>query len=154
MASGFHFFMLLCFTSGLMIGETTANGCPDGWTQHGSRCFIFFHSQNIWIDAERACMSYGGNLAAIHTTSEHNFLRELINRVTGSYTHAWIGGFDAVKEGVWMWTDGSSFAYQPWGAGEPNNSGNEHCLEMNFRGSFWNDQQCTDRRSFVCAKDM
>ncbi|XP_078144626.1 galactose-specific lectin nattectin-like isoform X2 [Centroberyx gerrardi] len=163
MASGFHFVMVLCLTSGLAVGrrdckvtlaEQDMPCCPSGWTLHGSRCFIFHHSAKAWLDAERVCISLGGNLASIHSLDEHNFLRGLINRVTGSYTQAWIGGFDAIKEGVWMWTDGSKVDYTNWHTGEPNNLNAEHCLEMNFGGNRWNDQGCDSKRSFVCSQGM
>ncbi|XP_044207430.1 galactose-specific lectin nattectin-like, partial [Thunnus albacares] len=144
------------------------SGCPPGWTQFGSRCFIFFRIARAWTDAEvsdatktiiplftlRTCISAGGNLASIHSADENSFLRNLVIRVTGHCLHTWIGGFDAVKEGTWMWTDGSRFDYRRWGTGEPNNVGVENCIEMNFRGSFWNDGRCSWTRPFVCAKDL
>ncbi|XP_071314805.1 lectin-like [Trachinotus anak] len=60
------------------------------------------------------------------------FLRELIHKTSGSYSSAWIGCYDGIKERTWMWTDGSKFDYQAWGLHEPNNNGGaEHCVEMN-----------------------
>ncbi|XP_078144186.1 galactose-specific lectin nattectin-like [Centroberyx gerrardi] len=165
MASVFHFLMLLCLTSGLVMGHTETHPfltrlahnvrqCPDGWTHHGSRCFSFYHSEKTWLDAELTCISQGANLASVHSAAEHNFLRGLINRVTGSYKRTFIGGFDAMKEGVWQWSDGSKFDSTHWNKGEPNNLKVENCVEMNFRGNLWNDLSCNAKLSFVCAKDM
>ncbi|XP_067449726.1 galactose-specific lectin nattectin-like [Thunnus thynnus] len=161
MASGCHLVFFLClistlFTAGTAIDnpDQQVSGCPPGWTQFGSRCFIFFRIARAWTDAERTCISAGGNLASIHSADENSFLRNLVIRVTGHCLHTWIGGFDAVKEGTWMWTDGSRFDYRRWGTGEPNNVGVENCIEMNFRGSFWNDGRCSWTRPFVCAKDL
>ncbi|XP_071374840.1 galactose-specific lectin nattectin-like [Centroberyx affinis] len=142
MASVFHFVMLLCLTSGLVMGDDDiltrlvhdVRHCPDGWTHDGSRCVAFFHHEKTWLDAESACINYGANLASIHSLEEHNFLRGVIARVTGSNKRTWIGGFDGMKEGVWQWTDGSKFDYTHWYKGEPNNLKVENCLEMNFRG--------------------
>uniref|UniRef100_A0A3B3X957 C-type lectin domain-containing protein n=1 Tax=Poecilia mexicana TaxID=48701 RepID=A0A3B3X957_9TELE len=81
------------------------------------------------------CISLGANLASIHSSGEHIFLKELVNSKKGSYQRTWVGGHDAVKEGVWMWSDGSKFDYTKWGSGEPNNvAGNEHCMEINIAG--------------------
>ncbi|XP_071393075.1 galactose-specific lectin nattectin-like [Centroberyx affinis] len=101
-----------------------------------------------------ACINYGANLASIHSLEEHNFLRGVIIRVTGSNKRTWIGGFDGMKEGVWQWTDGSKFDYTHWNKGEPNNYKVENCVEMNFGGNLWNDLACGAKLSYVCAKDM
>ncbi|KAM4563493.1 galactose-specific lectin nattectin-like [Odontesthes bonariensis] len=131
-------------------------GCPPGWTQFGSRCFIFYRTTKTWIDAEHFCMSIGGNLASIHSADESLFLSGLVKRVTGSLPHTYVGGFDAVAEKRWMWSDGSHFNYRRWHQGEPSNfRGTEHCLEINFRGgTYWNDEICTDRNPFICGKKL
>uniref|UniRef100_A0A8C4NYT3 C-type lectin domain-containing protein n=1 Tax=Dicentrarchus labrax TaxID=13489 RepID=A0A8C4NYT3_DICLA len=130
------------------------SSCPPGWTQFGSRCFIFFHSPKTWIDAEHTCISAGGNLASIHSADENVFLRNLIVQVTSQHLHTWIGAHDGVQEGKWMWSDGSKFDYQRWSIGEPNNYNIEHCAEMNWGGNYWNDSQCQHGKHFVCAKDL
>ncbi|KAM4562499.1 lactose-binding lectin l-2-like [Odontesthes bonariensis] len=112
MASGFHLVFFFCSISGLLIVESRSvqgagevpvppgcsPGCPPGWTQFGSRCFIFYHTAKNWIDAEHFCMSIGGNLASVHSADESLFLSELVKRVTGVHHHTWVGGFDAVAE--------------------------------------------------------
>ncbi|KAM7411148.1 hypothetical protein PAMA_021230 [Pampus argenteus] len=137
-------------------GETNweVSGCPPGWTQLGSRCFIFYHMAKAWTDAEHTCISVGGNLASIHNADENVFLARLIERVSGRRLHTWVGGYDAVKEGTWQWSDGSRFDYVRWAIREPNNLGVENCVEMNFGGNYWNDLKCYYPRPFVCAKDL
>uniref|UniRef100_A0A4W6EUB7 C-type lectin domain-containing protein n=1 Tax=Lates calcarifer TaxID=8187 RepID=A0A4W6EUB7_LATCA len=107
-----------------------------------------------WVDAEHACIKVGGNLASIHSPEENVFLAQLIERVTGHRLHTWIGGHDAVREGTWLWSDGTEFDYVRWSLGEPNNYGIEHCIEMNWGGNYWNDQKCHHGKPFVCAKDL
>ncbi|XP_053174064.1 galactose-specific lectin nattectin-like [Scomber japonicus] len=110
--------------------------CPSGWTQFGSRCFIFYRQARLWNDAEHFCISIGGNLASIHSADENAFLSDLIFRVSGARHHTWIGGYDAVKEGTWLWSDGSKFSYFRWYVRQPDNAGGkEHCIEMNFGGT-------------------
>ncbi|XP_072222506.1 galactose-specific lectin nattectin-like [Leuresthes tenuis] len=132
-----------------------SSGCPSGWTQFGSRCFIFYHTSRTWIDAEHFCISIGGNLASIHSADESLFLSNLVKRVTGHHHLTWVGGFDAVAERRWQWSDGSHFNYRRWGQGQPSNhGGNEHCLEINSGGPYWNDRPCSSRIPFICGKKL
>ncbi|KAF1383035.1 hypothetical protein PFLUV_G00150070 [Perca fluviatilis] len=131
------------------------NPCPPGWTQFGSRCFSFNFQGKSWSDAETFCKSAGGNLASIHSEEEHVFLKTFVNQVSGENRRTWIGGFDSVQEGVWMWIDGSTFDYKSWADGQPDNArGVEHCLEMNYQGRNWNDDPCDDISPFLCSKNL
>uniref|UniRef100_A0A3B5R513 Galactose-specific lectin nattectin-like n=1 Tax=Xiphophorus maculatus TaxID=8083 RepID=A0A3B5R513_XIPMA len=136
-------FVLLCFT-----------GCPGGWTQYGTRCFYFYNYQTEWVDAERNCIALGANLASFHSHSEYIFLKNLVRAARGSWDRTWVGGYDAVKEGVWLWSDGSNFNYCQWGSGEPNNQGGaEHCMEINLKGEHsqtWEDWPCSWKMPFFC----
>ncbi|XP_053174060.1 galactose-specific lectin nattectin-like [Scomber japonicus] len=128
--------------------------CPSGWTQFERHCYIFYNVEKDWADAERICSSLSGNLVSIHTKDEYKFLREMIYRATNSHKTTWVGGYDAVKEGVWFWSDGSKFDFTDWGKGEPNNRGGEGCMEINLRGEdYVNDGKCQLKRSFICARE-
>ncbi|XP_035859902.1 galactose-specific lectin nattectin-like isoform X1 [Sander lucioperca] len=157
MASVFPFALLLCLSSGLLAAYG-APSCPPYWTQFGSRCFAFYIQTKTWIDAETFCQTTGGNLASIHSDTEHAFLKAFIFQVTGTQRTSWIGGTDAVKEGTWLWSDGSKFNYKCWNAGEPNNLRGENCLAMNWGGALstanWNDWACNNQASFVCSKNL
>ncbi|XP_037646459.1 galactose-specific lectin nattectin-like [Sebastes umbrosus] len=161
MASGFQIALLLCLASGLLTAESCCEekkpccaACPPGWTQFGDRCFMFHIRGKAWHEAERDCLSMDGNLASVHSVKEHDFLRDYVYRVSYSYRYIWLGGHDAVKEGFWMWADGSKFNYTRWATGVPNNLKKEDCLEMNYAGTYWNDRKCTAIRSYVCSKDL
>ncbi|XP_035859909.1 galactose-specific lectin nattectin-like isoform X3 [Sander lucioperca] len=153
MTSVFPFALLLCLSSGLLTAYG-APSCPPYWTQFGSRCFAFYIQTKTWIDAETFCQTAGGNLASIHSDTEHAFLKAFIFQETGTQRTSWIGGTDAVKEGTWLWSDGSKFNYKSWNAGEPNNAGGENCLAMNWGAANWNDWACTNQASFVCSKNL
>ncbi|XP_030012950.1 galactose-specific lectin nattectin-like [Sphaeramia orbicularis] len=128
--------------------------CPPGWTTFDKRCYLFHKQEKDWADAERTCTSLGANLASIRNAGVYKFLRQMILRVTGSNKKTWAGGYDAPKEGVWLWSDGFHFDFKAWPKGEPNNLGGEHCMEFNLRGKdYVNDAKCTTRNSFICAKD-
>uniref|UniRef100_A0AAY5K6J8 C-type lectin domain-containing protein n=1 Tax=Esox lucius TaxID=8010 RepID=A0AAY5K6J8_ESOLU len=101
------------------------------------------------------CLQLGGNLASIHSLAEERFLLSM--SLTGSDAGiTWIGGNDAVQEGVWLWSDGSKFSYQNWSRGQPSNFNNrENCMEINYgadRGK--NDAACWHKFPFLCSRKL
>ncbi|XP_053174056.1 galactose-specific lectin nattectin-like [Scomber japonicus] len=159
MASNLYLILVLC---GLWIGENAnvaadCHVCPPGWTQFEHHCYMFNHDEKDWADAERACTLHGGNLASLPNTKVYNFIRNIIHASTGKHTVTWVGGYDAAKNGVWLWSDGSKFDFKGWHSGEPNNSGTggENCMEINFRDQeFVNDINCGSKLSFMCGKKL
>ncbi|XP_042564543.1 ladderlectin-like isoform X2 [Clupea harengus] len=127
--------------------------CPQFWIRNGTRCFKFVPKARSWAESERHCLAIGGNLASVHSTDEYRFIQELIREHTGGTPRTWIGGYDAVKEGVWFWSDGSRFDYTNWSTGQPDNhGGKEHCVEMNFADPLLtNDGSCHTISPSVCA---
>ncbi|XP_013886511.1 galactose-specific lectin nattectin [Austrofundulus limnaeus] len=157
--------LLLCVSSALLVtvnagcsraGVPTVCTCPSGWTQRDKHCYLFVRGQVDWATAERACIAYGGNLASFHSRAEYDFLRTVVYRATGSNPRTWVGASDAVKDGNWLWSDGSRFSSVSWGAGEPNNAGGrEDCMEINRNGGdYINDERCTTTLNFICAKHL
>ncbi|KAM3617156.1 uncharacterized protein V6R79_002990 [Siganus canaliculatus] len=107
--------------------------CPEGWSQYGDRCYVFQKAAKDWVDAERFCISIGGNLAPILSPIEYGFMRDLVKKATGAHKTTWVGGYTVAKR-VWMWSDGTAFEFEDWHQGEPNNfAKRENCMEINFR---------------------
>ncbi|XP_048084339.1 ladderlectin-like [Alosa alosa] len=133
---------------------TYMHACPYSWFHYGTRCFRFVHTARTWAESEQYCVMIGGNLASVHNKKEYNFIKDLVRRHTHDSRITWIGGYDALQEGLWLWSDGSRFDYTHWYPGEPNNYGKrEHCLVINFKDlRGWNDGQCSDRFSSVCSR--
>uniref|UniRef100_A0A3B5MF61 C-type lectin domain-containing protein n=1 Tax=Xiphophorus couchianus TaxID=32473 RepID=A0A3B5MF61_9TELE len=145
------YLVFLCYKDDLT--AEVLGSCPPGWTQFGSRCFIFYYNMKTWSDAEEFCISIGGNLASIHNNEENSFLSDMVVRDTGSPAVTWVGGYDAVTEGQWMWSDGSKFDYTSFAIGQPDNiQQSQHCLEMNYIVYKWNDRPCNQPWPFICAK--
>ena len=100
----------------------------------------------------------------IESAEENDFLmKTFLTASNGTY---WIGLSDQVKEGEWIWTDGSLLVnYTNWVNNNPNNlGGKQHCghivkgnLHMlrykltGFNGE-WNDFECDAQLEFICEQ--
>uniref|UniRef100_A0A8C5Y5U4 C-type lectin domain-containing protein n=1 Tax=Microcebus murinus TaxID=30608 RepID=A0A8C5Y5U4_MICMU len=122
--------------------------CPWDWTFFQGNCYFFSNSQRNWHDSISACQDVGAQLVVIKGDEEQNFLQlqsSWRNRVS------WIGMSDMTQEGSWQWVDGSplppSFT-KHWNSGEPNNIGEEDCVELFSKG--WNDSQCNHAKFWIC----
>uniref|UniRef100_A0A4W6FF93 C-type lectin domain-containing protein n=2 Tax=Lates calcarifer TaxID=8187 RepID=A0A4W6FF93_LATCA len=105
--------------------------CPSGWTHFGKRCFMFVDTPKMWTAAEVYCQFEGANLASIHSYEENHFVMSLTRGDTHTFPPAWIGGFDVIRPGFWMWSDGSKFYYDYW-CDDHHTERNESCLKMNY----------------------
>ncbi|CAM4272557.1 unnamed protein product [Leuciscus chuanchicus] len=132
----------------------TGKVCWAGWTAFGCRCFKFFNNAQMWVNAEKLCLRFDGNLASVHSHEEYTFIQNLIRSETQDSTRAWIGGHDAVHEGVWLWSDGSEMNFQIWSPGEPNNLHGQNCLEMNFDCKFSTMDSRSDRFSTMSFRKL
>eukprot|EP00073_Rattus_norvegicus_P039485 XP_008767271.1 PREDICTED: CD209 antigen-like protein E isoform X1 [Rattus norvegicus] len=63
---------------------------------------------------------------------------------------SWIGLSDHLREGSWQWVDHSPLKFSFWKEGEPNNDGDEDCVEL-FMDE-WNDNTCTQQNFWVCEQ--
>lgn len=76
------------------------------------------------------------HLVSIGSKEEQDFVtRHLINYL------AYIGARDVRVEGTFVWSDGRPWKFTNWKTDEPNNAGNEDCLELGWAGK-WNDIPC------------
>ncbi|XP_041841847.1 type-2 ice-structuring protein-like [Melanotaenia boesemani] len=127
--------------------------CSSGWTLYDWRCFQFVPRSLTWSAAEENCKSMNAHLVSVRSAEEYHHIQKMIADQTHDYPTTWIGGTDSVKEGEWLWTDGSRFLFSYWCQGEPNNLGNQDCLVMNFsEKKCWDDQKCDKKKQSVCVK--
>ena len=90
-------------------------------------------------------------------------MKTFLTASTGTY---WIGLSDQVKEGEWIWTDGSLLLnHTNWVNNNPNNlGGKQHCGHIvkgnlhllgykltGFNGE-WNDLECDVQLEFICEQ--
>ncbi|KAM6894304.1 ladderlectin-like isoform 3-T3 [Lycodopsis pacificus] len=128
--------------------------CCSDWTEFNGRCFRYIPTPMTWASAEINCLSLGGNLASVHSMLEYHEIQRIILADSKENKSCWIGGSDAEEEKKWFWSDGTSFGYVNWCAGEPNNQGgDQHCIQMNFSAQkCWDDVQCSYEKQSVCVK--
>ncbi|KAM4713878.1 type-2 ice-structuring protein-like [Anableps anableps] len=127
--------------------------CQQRWNLINGRCFKYVPRRLSWAQAERNCISMGGNLASVHNSEEYHEIQALILHASHEMKETWIGGSDAAEEGVWSWTDGTLLTFSNWCPGEPNNGrGHQHCMQMNYSAQkCWDDHLCRIRQPSVCA---
>jgi hypothetical protein len=104
-----------------------------------------------WEQAQRACSAAGGNLAVIETAEENEAIARGVgvrpNLALGSL---WIGLNDRVREGDFRWIGGEPVGRAAWRAGEPNNAGDEDCVEWSPADGQWNDLRCSAQLGSLC----
>ncbi|XP_077438641.1 galactose-specific lectin nattectin-like [Vanacampus margaritifer] len=154
-----HFVLVLCGVIGLFTGTRAFaikrdKHCPKGWTQLDNRCLIFQSEELNFRLSEIVCNILGGNLVSIHNQLENEVVRHLIFAALGSFERTWIGLYDRIEDGDYLWTDGTPADFFDWANGRPRMNTNQDCVEINFQTDFWNDRQCGGRLPFVCAMDL
>eukprot|EP00092_Neocalanus_flemingeri_P036479 GFUD01039721.1.p1 GENE.GFUD01039721.1~~GFUD01039721.1.p1 ORF type:complete len:203 (-),score=38.82 GFUD01039721.1:506-1114(-) len=127
------------------------NCCPTGWQKYGrtTSCYKYFAAPLSWSDAESVCVLHQGWLATVESAGENGFINGIAT------DDAWIGGsriLPAVTP-FWAWVDGSTLSYTKWAPGEPNNSGNQDCVQV-YTNGYWDNDGCEKRKAYVCEKRM
>ncbi|XP_033126040.1 hyalin-like [Anneissia japonica] len=124
--------------------------CEEGWTLFQGSCYKQYSTRKLtWQSARSSCQSNQADLVVVKNDAENNFL------FTTFKTRVWIGLTDLELEGTFKWiTTGTEPSYTNFITGEPNNQGNEDCVEINsvHKGE-WNDLPCSRYLNYVCEKD-
>ena len=63
-----------------------------------------------WIAAEKFCVSKGGHLASVTSSSNWQRLQSFMARFR--YPTVWLGGTEEANEGNWTWSDGSKWSVE------------------------------------------
>ena len=106
-----------------------------------------------FAEAEAICQAEGGHLVSIHSDAELRYVKSLMPNRLG---RVWFGAYrhqgTSLARG-WQWTDGSSFDYESWLPGEPNNfKDRELCMASTNEPQSWNDGYCPQNRGYVCKR--
>lgn len=129
--------------------------CPDGWTYYEDHCYKYIEYGKTWIEAEFYCLFEGGNLASVHSDDHSHFIKSLTKGDGYTFPHAWLGGFDVLYPGHWMWSDGKDFHYADWYHDYHSAPIGDHCLKMNHELDLkWYPENCSNTHGFVCCMKL
>lgn len=95
--------------------------------------------------AQAFAQNLGANLISVQSAAENQCILDEINSL-GYSGVIWIGFNDEAVEGTFVWYDQSPVVYTNWAPGEPNQSGNEDCVQIYPGGAYpgtWNDLSCS-----------
>ncbi|MDH3937014.1 MAG: hypothetical protein OEV68_06750, partial [candidate division Zixibacteria bacterium] len=79
-----------------------------------------------WFAARDSAENHGGYLAIITSAAEQAEVAALLSE---SDT-AWMGGFDVLIEGKWVWLNGEAWSYDNWNVPHPWPSGSYDYLQI------------------------
>uniref|UniRef100_A0A3Q3MM55 C-type lectin domain-containing protein n=1 Tax=Mastacembelus armatus TaxID=205130 RepID=A0A3Q3MM55_9TELE len=124
----------------------------NGWTQYGSNCYkLKADTRKSWAAARYDCVQDGGDLVSIASAGEEQYVTGVIAQSPTGIS-LWMGGHDSITEGGWEWTDGSPFRYIHWNAGNPDDYYGEDCLSILINKGHWNDDNCENKRGYICKR--
>ena len=122
----------------------------------GGRCFTAYRTASTYADAKQVCAVNGLQLLGYSWATQEQ-QTAVNNAVLGMYAQEqtlWLGATDLATEGTFVWEDGAPVTTTRWNANQPDNYGNEDCLQLLngvVRG-LWNDAPCTSKLRFVCME--
>ncbi|XP_042620388.1 C-type lectin domain family 4 member M-like isoform X1 [Cyprinus carpio] len=120
----------------------------------GSGRFFISTELKSWSDSRQYCRDRGADLLIINTEEKQRFISSLVSE------RVWIGLSDREQEGIMKWVDNSPLKQGFWLKGEPNNTDNEDCIELNYNRekpgwsplTSWNDCSCSEKIKGICEK--
>nr|XP_046269528.1 type-2 ice-structuring protein-like [Scatophagus argus] len=131
------------------IVKLAGTNCPLNWVLYQGRCFLFVPTQMHWAKAQENCLKQKGTLASIHNLDEYQFIQQL---TTAEHLQTWVGGSDCQEEGLWFWIDSTHYDYNLWCPGQPDNSLDQCCLQINTGGGkCWDDVPCKSLNPSICV---
>jgi hypothetical protein len=124
--------------------------CPVGYilSSVNNQCYTTTIESYSWTEARSQCEILGSVLATITSIELNNFIRSSFNQSSASL---WIGYNDLNTEGDFLWESGQSASFTHWILEQPDNSGNENCVEMTSNGE-WDDRSCNLTRVGICEQ--
>lgn len=130
-------------------GKDELFASPDGQFEHSpwKHCYLNDTKNSLnWLDARRACLAWGGDLASVSSYLEGIYLNGFIDADT------WIGANDMASEDQFEWSSGEPLRFTNWNTFEPNNFAEEDCVFMNG-DTRWIDDDCsTSSHPYLCER--
>ncbi|KAM7379548.1 hypothetical protein PAMP_005094 [Pampus punctatissimus] len=144
----------ICYSEGPMGPPTQAvetGFCSSPWIPYNGHCFHLQQTQKTWSDAQRACLSEGGNLVSIRNLEDQSFVISQLGYA--STNELWIGLNDRKTEGLFEWSDHSTVSFTSWEFGNPAVFTDlEDCVLIRGENGDWADRVCEEKHGFICMK--
>lgn len=130
-----------------------------------NHCVKFYHTiTKTWLEARLICKQDGGDLLVFRNLSEEKYFVNVTESLIKNYQfnydlRFWVGATDLLKEGNWIWLDGTEVSNLFFHSGEPNDAGSpegfhENCGAYEYlttkQNILLNDENCTKPSHFVC----
>lgn len=162
-----------CYPDFVLTGTAqTTDGCPAALTRdehlavYGDHCYEFITTHVLdYTTAEKYCTNHGGTLLLVKSKDVSDYVIDKLVLDFNNANKIWIGLSDRLKEGTYVWEDGSPLGdYTNWAPdnGPLNNSTSgtlQDCvtLDPNKNGR-WEEDACANplfglflhERPFVC----
>ncbi|XP_023930930.1 macrophage mannose receptor 1-like [Lingula anatina] len=130
-----------------------SNKCGQSWQDDPLSEFCYQINTNSlsWSEAQLQCKHNGGEMASITSLQEQQHIAARIRAIPDT-KYFWIGGNALWRDYGWVWNDGASMAFLNWEAGRPHYAKNADCMEMDALSGVWRDENCHNRRGYICKK--
>ncbi|CAL4236975.1 unnamed protein product, partial [Meganyctiphanes norvegica] len=135
--------------------------CPPLFRKLGEQCLRVLlgpAEDRTYHQAVTKCQHLGGTLAQLQDTS--HIIRYISTDLGKGNWKFWVGAnWNNKTEGFQWSTTGKNVTN--WEDGQPDNGGwkvfdwsDEHCVEIQAWNAKYNDQDCAEKRSFICQVDL
>lgn len=128
------------------------------WILNGSKCLLFRPNDfRTYLDATLECQLHHASLVSIHSIYQNQFLLQTIKAKYSVQIEAiWVGLHKSSTSGF-SWSDKSPTNFLNWDQNEPSShdqwGNNENCAEIRTWNGKWNDQDCTQKRGYICQRN-
>ncbi|KAM3913290.1 pulmonary surfactant-associated protein D-like [Leptodactylus fuscus] len=112
----------------------------------GEKTFVTSGKELTYEESKAMCLKAGGQLPLPRNSEENKAILDIVQYYN---LHVYLGITDIQTEGVFQYPDGKTLTYSNWNTNEPNQQGDEDCVEMQLSGK-WNDRACKDKRLNIC----
>lgn len=125
------------------------DGPAEFLSSNGSGCYLWVAQLASWVDAQAACLEWGGAFARIDSAEEDQLLARHMT------SDSWVGANDRNTEGAFRWADGTVLLFTNWADGQPNNTaGLEDCVAKLAQNERWNDEPCVNLNAYFCERPL
>ncbi|XP_072279878.1 pulmonary surfactant-associated protein D-like [Pyxicephalus adspersus] len=112
----------------------------------GNKIFVTSGKQVTYDESIAICLKAGGQLATPMNPEENKAISDIVVHYN---MIGLIGVTDIKTEGTFRYANGEVIKYSNWNPGEPNQAGEEDCVEIHSNGK-WNDKNCKEIRLNIC----